>query len=265
MATQSMTGGLIDRADDELESRQRHSGKPLRVNVGSRERALSFMAGLALSIVGMRRRGLSRLWMAGAGGALLFRGASGHCATYSALHIDTSRAKRHAREAHAQQAFLIQRTPEELYGYWRDFQNLPEILSHVQSVRVIDERRSHWVVDAPRVAGGSIEWDAEITYDEPSSCIAWRSLPGADVESEGEIRFREVPGDRGTEVRVAIDYRPPAGKLGDWIATLSGVGARSQIRDDLRNFKRRMECGEVVTTEGQPHGTCGAVRRFLRG
>jgi uncharacterized membrane protein len=97
----------------------------------------------------------------------------------------------------------------------------------------------------------SVSWDAEIINDEPNRLIAWRSLEGATVDNAGSIRFVPTP-DRGTEVRVVLDYIPPAGKLGAGVAWMFGRGASSEIKEDLRRFKALMETGEVPTTEGQP-------------
>jgi uncharacterized membrane protein len=44
--------------------------------------------------------------------------------------------------------------------------------------------------------------------------------------------------------------------LGKWIAALFGENPERQVREDLRNFKRVMELGEIPTIQGQPHGTC---------
>src|SRR5207249_522508 len=146
--------------------------------------------------------------------------------------------------------------PWELYEYWRKLENLPSIMSHLKEVRAIDEKRSHWIAKAPSLAGGSVEWDAEIINDEPNALIAWRSLPGADVDNAGSVRFVPAPGDRGTEVKVVIDYIPPAGKVGSWVAKLFGEEPQQQIMEDLRKFKRVMETGEFATTKGQPRGSC---------
>jgi uncharacterized membrane protein len=148
----------------------------------------------------------------------------------------------------------INRSPWDLYQFWRNFDNLPRFMKHVKSVNVIDEKRSHWVVDGP--AGKSVEWDAEIINDEPNALIAWRSLANATVDNAGSVRFVPGPEGRGTEVRVVIDYIPPAGVVGKWVSMLFGKNPESEIREDLRRFKRVMETGEVPTTEGQPRGTC---------
>jgi uncharacterized membrane protein len=126
----------------------------------------------------------------------------------------------------------------------------------LKSVQVLSDGRSHWVAKAPSIIGGQVEWDAEITADEPSSKIAWRALPGGDVEHTGSIQFSRAPGDRGTKVRIDLEYQPPAGQIGRWVAKIFGEEPDQQIRDDLRNFKRMMEIGEVLTTIGQPKGTC---------
>jgi uncharacterized membrane protein len=146
----------------------------------------------------------------------------------------------------------INRTPEELYKFWRDFQNLPRFMKHLESVQVTDDKRSHWTARGP--AGTRVEWDAEIFEDRPNELIAWRSLDGADVDNVGTVRFDRAPGGRGTVVRVNLQYRPPAGIIGKVVAKLFGEDPEWQIKDDLRRFKQVMETGEVVTTEGQPAG-----------
>src|SRR5262245_8383761 len=110
------------------------------------------------------------------------------------------------------QSVTINRSPEELYRFWRDFQNLPRFMKHLESVRATGDRRSHWVAKAP--AGRTVEWDAEVTEDRPNELIAWRSLEGADVDSVGSVRFIRAPGGRGSIVKVEMRCSPPAGVVG---------------------------------------------------
>ena len=240
--------------------------QPAGVNVAGAERAVSVAAGAVLTLLGGSRRNLPGLLVAGLGGGLLYRGVTGHCPLYSTLEIDTAAGGGDLtqRGIHVEQAFLINKSAEELYGFWRNFENLPRIMKHLKSVEVIDEQRSHWTARAPRIAGGQVEWDAEITRDAPNSLIAWQSLPGADVDHAGSITFAPTTGDRGTEVHVSMNYVAPAGRAGTWIATLFGDAPEQQIHESLRNFKRLMECGEVVTTEGQPRGACMGLGKLFR-
>ena len=145
-------------------------------------------------------------------------------------------------------SLIINRAPEELYRYWHDFENLPNIMKHLESVRVRDERRSHWVAKAP--AGMSVEWDAEITEDRPNELIAWRSVEGSQVENSGSVRFEPAPGGRGTIVRVEINYTPPGGALGALVAKLFGEEPGQQAQESLRSFKQLVETGEVVVSDG---------------
>lgn len=240
------------------------------VNLGRHERVVSLCSGAILAALGLARRSLPGLLIAGIGGVMVHRGATGHSYAYSALGYDTPEPRRDRRpraqgsgRIHIEQALLVNRSPEELYRFWRDVENLPRIMTHLQTVRVIDDRRSHWVAKAPRLAGGSVEWDAEITADEPNRRIAWRSLPSSQVETSGEIRFGKALGDRGTEVHVTMAYAPPAGRLGHVLASLAGENPRRVVREDLRNLKRLMEVGEILTIVGQPHGTCtGQGKRY---
>lgn len=166
------------------------------------------------------------------------------------------------------QAVTINRPPEMLYEFWRDFQNLPRFMKHLESVEIIgtkatvpgdgDQSRSgankltHWVAKGP--AGTKVEWDAEILEDRANEMIAWRSLEGADVDNIGSVRFESAPGGHETIVRVRLQYNPPAGVIGATVARLFGEDPAWQIKDDLRRFKQIMEAGEVITTEGQSAG-----------
>lgn len=227
-------------------------------NLGTGERIVSGAAGSILALLGLSRRDWPGLLIASVGGALIYRCATGHSPAYEAMGIDAmSDGEKQRRGTHITQSFLINKSPEELYRWWRNFENLPQAMQHLEAVQVLDERRSHWIARAPSLYGGKVEWDAEITVDEQNQRIAWSSLPEADIEHRGEIRFTTVPGDRGTKVQVVLDYRPPAGQVGRLLAWLAGEEPAQQIRDDLRNFKRLMEVGEILTVSGQPHGTCG--------
>ena len=225
-------------------------------NVGDTERTISTAAGAVLAIAGLARRGLPGLVMAAVGGGLIYRGVSGWCYLYEALGMNTATGESPAAAPtdyfehgiHVEESFTINKSPWELYQYWRNFENLPRIMSHLESVLVIDDKRSHWVAKAPAIAGGTVEWDAEIINDEPNALIAWRSLENADVDNAGSVRFVPAADGLGTDVKVVIDYIPPAGRVGKWVAKLFGEAPDQQIRDDLRKFKRVMETGDSATS-----------------
>lgn len=237
-----------------------------RVNVGDGERAVSVAAGSVLAVLGISRKSVPGLLIAGVGAALAYRGATGHCPAYDALGMDTAHESGgqaggrsediSERGVHVEQSFLINRPARDLYAFWRNFENLPRIMSHLESVTTSGDGKSHWVAKAYGPLNRRFEWDAEITHDEPDKLIGWRSLGGADIENAGQIRFGPALGNRGTDVHVFIDYVPPAGRLGHWIASMLGQNPRRVVREDLRNFKRIMEIGEIPTIIGQPHGTC---------
>ena len=152
------------------------------------------------------------------------------------------------REIRVRRAITVKRPREEVYSFWRDFRNLPRFMDHVEQVQVTDDRRSHWKAKAP--AGMSIEWDAETVEDRPNELIAWRSVPGSQVDNAGTVRFVPAAGNRGTEVHVDLRYSPPGGAIGAAIAWLFGESPDQQVYDDLRAFKQIIECGEVVVSEG---------------
>jgi uncharacterized membrane protein len=154
---------------------------------------------------------------------------------------------------HIAQACTIEASADDLYRFWRNLANLPLFMAHLESVTASSDKNSHWKAKGP--FDKEVEWDAEIISDEPGRVIAWRSLQGADVENAGSVRFKET-GDRGTEVRVVIDYIPPAGKLGSVLAKLIGEDPSANLKEDLRRLKRLVETGEIANNHG-PRGTCG--------
>jgi uncharacterized membrane protein len=156
------------------------------------------------------------------------------------------------RGQRVQQSITINRSPEECYRFWRDLERLPAFMQHLESVQVTDERHSHWRARGP--AGTSVEWDAEITEDQPGQLLGWRSVKGSKVENAGTVRFTPAPGGKGTIVQVQLRYQPPAGLAGVMIAKLFGEEPSQQIKMDLRRFKQLIETGEIPTTHGQPSG-----------
>jgi uncharacterized membrane protein len=147
---------------------------------------------------------------------------------------------------HLRESVTINRSPGELYQFWRNFENLPRFMNHLHEVQQTSNDQSRWIVSGP--LGTRLEWTAEIINETPNKLIAWRSLEGGDVDSAGTVRFETTPDGRGTIVKVEMEYRPPAGKLGAAVAKFLGAGAAKQVAVDLHRFKQLMETGEVART-----------------
>lgn len=154
----------------------------------------------------------------------------------------------HTGTIRVEQVTTVNRPIEEVYQFWREFQNFPRFMRHLESVQIQNDRRSRWRAKGP--AGVTVEWEAEMIEDRPAEWIAWRSLEGSDVPNSGSVRFRRAPGARGTELRVQMEYNPPAGRLGRGIAWLLGADPEGQIREDLRRCKQILETGEIPLSEG---------------
>ncbi len=160
---------------------------------------------------------------------------------------------------HAQATCIVNKPPDQVYAFWRDFQNLGRFMTHLESVQDLGDGRSHWKAKGP--AGMSVEWDATIIADVPGSLITWRSIEGSDVDNAGAVRFERAPGDRGTIVRVNIEYYPPMGVVGATAAKLFGEEPEQQLDDDLRRFKQMLEVGEVVVSDATLLGTGYTTQR----
>lgn len=223
----------------------------LNINVPQPERYGSMIAGAGLAAWGLSRRSLGGLLIAVVGGALIRRGVTGHCMLYENLGINsrqlqTESGVRGNKGIKVIKSVVVSRPRDEVYRYWRNLENLARFMEHVESVREIDERRSAWVVRGP--LGHDVEWNAEILTDRPNELIAWQSLPGAEVQNAGSVWFEQVSGGSATEVKVALQYQPPAGVLGATVAKFLGEAPEQQLENDLAKFKTLIEQGQSAAS-----------------
>ena len=206
----------------------------------------ALLGGGTLALVGLTRRSRSGIALAAAGGLLAYVG---------------SRVNSAASPAVARTSLILNTSPEEAYRFWRNFENMPLYMPHLESVNKIGERTYRFTSRTP--AGGQIRWDAEIYTDRPSELIAWRSLPGSDVGVEGSVQFRRASGDRGTLVLASLHFTPTPGGAGSAARLLSKAGT-FVLRQNLRRAKALIETGEIPTTDGQSHGPRSAAVGVLR-
>lgn len=230
-------------------------------NVGETERWLSLIGGSSLLAYGLSRRDKAGLSLAALGGALMWRGVSGHCATYQVLGLNTTerglskgtgarKGVPYELGIRVDHEIHINKPAEELYNFWRQLENLPRFMEHVESVKEIDDRVSHWVARGP--AGWNVDWDAEIVNDIPNKVIGWRSLEGSHVDVGGAVRFEPVNEGAATQVKISLQYNPPAGSLGKWVAKMFGEDPERTIYEDLARFKELMETGNIKKPAVKP-------------
>jgi uncharacterized membrane protein len=230
----------------------RRSGKggdeAARVNVGRAERLASGVAGSLLLGYSLRKKRMRAL-LVPVGVGLLKRAVTGHCEVNAAIGRNSAKDDAtvldrlaHGEGTRIEQAVTIARPRDELFQFWRQFDNLPRFMDNLEAVTILDSRRSHWVAKGP--LGTRVEWDAEIDYEVPDELISWRSLPGSEVQQIGSVQFTPAHGG-GTEVRTVLRYATPAGQAGDALAHILGDDPSRQVADDLRRFKQVMEAGEM--------------------
>jgi uncharacterized membrane protein len=194
--------------------------------------------GGALAFYGVSRRNLSGAGMAALGGLLVYHGIRGTRETSRPIHVERS--------------FTIMRPVEEVYQFWRNFENFPRFMQHLKSVRNTGERTSRWEAYAPM--GMTVSWDAEVSDERPNEYLVWRSLPGASIPNRGSVEFRTSHQGSATVILVAIDYAAPGGKFGSILAKMFGEEPEIQVREDLRRLKQLLEAGEIPTVDGQSSG-----------
>jgi uncharacterized membrane protein len=239
----------METTNTETDSPRQEQRKQRRVNVGPAERQASMIGGAALALSGLtslsKRRYLPGLAMMVAGGMFLYRGKTGHCDLYQSLGVDTIHTS--STGLRLEKLLTINRPPQQVYEFWRNLENLPRFMQHLKSVQVTGEKTSHWKAKGP--GGVSAEWDAEMMDDYPGQQISWHSVGSAALPNKGRVEFKEAPGERGTEVKVSIDYYPPGGAAGRAAARLAQLLTAQQLEEDLKRLKQILETGEIATAE----------------
>ncbi len=228
----------------------RSRGSASDINLGDVDRWVSLIGGGALAVYGLTRGTLGGLALAALGGALAYRGATGHSHLYACLGVSTV-GERHGPQAsvragqgvRVEKAITIDRPPAELYRFWRSLENLPRFMRHLKTVKRLSHLHSRWVARGP--LGLGLAWDAEVITENEPEVIGWRSLPGSAVETAGSVHFNYATDGHGTEVRVELKYDPPGGRWGSSLARLIGDDPEKEIEEDLRHFKQMVEAGEM--------------------
>lgn len=218
-------------------------------NIPDPERIGSLAAGAGLLLYGLSRRSLGGVLLALLGGAFIHRGATGHCAVYQQLGVNSRKLNPETgvpgnKGIKVVKSITVARRRDEVYRYWRNLENLPRFMEHVESVREIDSLRSAWVVKGP--LGHDVKWNARIISDREGEMISWESLPGAEVQNAGSVWFESI-GAGSTEVKVSLQYLPPAGVIGAAVAKFFGEAPDQQLENDLARFKTLIESENVGT------------------
>ena len=236
-------------------TQQSQANQMAMVNVPQNERTISLIGGSVLTVLGVvvaitRRNPVGAL-IALVGGGMVYQGTTGHSPLYRLM--GSNRAVRtnpqsvsvpHEQGEHVVAVVTINRPVEELYPIWRNFQNLANIMSHIEKVDISDDTHSRWTVKVP--AGMFVSWDAEIINEVKNEVIGWRSLHNAQVANAGSVRFRPAPYEKGTEMRVTLEYVAPGQRLGVAVAKWLGQNPEQQLQDDLERFKMYIESGAFI-------------------
>jgi uncharacterized membrane protein len=152
-------------------------------------------------------------------------------------HSDTRQRLGGSRGVHVDASITIRRPLVEVFRFWRDFENLPKFMEHLDEVSVRELGISHWVATGP--AGLRIEWDARLINEVDNKLIAWQSLEGSMIATAGSVNFSETV--LGTTLRVRFQYDPPGGKLSAAVARLFGEEPNQTVQQDLARLKRILE------------------------
>ena len=212
-------------------------------NIGELERNLSVVGGAGLILGGLARRGIGGLILAGLGALFLERGVSGRCRVYQRLGVSSAKSDRPGVPDNlgikVEKEITINRPVSDVFEFWKDLRNLSQHLEFIERVDLLEGKKSHWV--ARGFAGSKFEWDAEVINEHPNALLAWESVPGAQVQNAGSVRFEPVQDGHATHVRVSLAYNPPGGVFGAIGARIFSQSVEDQIERDLRKLKMILE------------------------
>lgn len=237
------------------------------MNLSANGRTMSLVGGIALLTFALLQRNKLSLPAFLGGLGLLYHSTTGNSPINSVLNRNTavnsnsqSVSVPHEQGIHVERAITIDRPVEDLYNFWRDPANMPQVMGYVESIEPIGKNRTHWTIKSP-VGGMKVEFDSEIYTDTPNEVISWRSLPGSQVQNAGSVRFKPAPAGRGTEVHLKVEFVPPGSPLAQVVLKLFGDVPNQFFAQSLRELKQMMETGEKATTEGQTSGRKDEVRQ----
>lgn len=211
--------------------------RTLEYNVSERERVFSLLSGGVLlwkSLGG--KKGLSFPKMLTAG-FLLYRGITGNCPAYTAM--GRPKLANPVKNLNIRISLLINKPVKEVYNYWRNLENLPAFISHLENVKNINDTLSRWTAVIPGHLG-KIVWEAQIVKEEENRLIAWQSLADSQIQNAGKVTF-EAAGRKVTEMSVYITYHAPMGVAGNLLFKLLNPQFEKILDADIRNFKAHFE------------------------
>ena len=219
-------------------------------NVGVTERIFCIVGGMGMMAVSMTRQGTQRAALLSGGGVMLYRGIVGRCPVFSLLGVSTAESSKELEERlfagkgiTVEKSIVVDRPVHEVYRFWRNLSNLPRFMSHVESVKVLDDKHSYWVIRGP--LNTKFEWEAEIFHEKQDEWIAWKSVDQYRFPNTGTIRFTPVKGKQGpaTELRITFAYKPPGGVVTRQISNFFKKEPGSVLDGDLLRFKEIIETG----------------------
>ena len=215
----------------------------VQANVSTIERILMVAAGGYLLYSGLSGKNKS-VAQSLAGGTMLARGISGYCPVYDAVGKG---GKMKSSNVNIRTSVSINKPVEEVYAFWRNLENLPKFMQHLDSVVEKDKVTSHWTATGPGGIG-KLSWDAHILMDEKNNMLSWHSLPESTVDNAGKVLFKDN-GTGGTALDVTISYHAPLGVAGEAAAKLLNPFFEKMVKSDIQSLKTYLEIGENQKTE----------------
>jgi Polyketide cyclase / dehydrase and lipid transport len=161
----------------------------------------------------------------------------------------------------AEASVIVQANPSTTWAYVSNYQNFDKFMSNVNEVKMLDSYQSEWHMSGP--LGIPVSWKAMTTENSAPSRLAWKSTEGS-LENDGFISV--APEGNGSRVTVHVNYNPPLGAIGEFVATLF-KDPQAMLEHDLTQLDALISNGGSLneTKVGSSTGMNGYDRVAERG
>jgi uncharacterized membrane protein len=132
---------------------------------------------------------------------------------------------------------VICRPIQDVYGFYRDFTNLPRFIGDVVAVEHVGDRTYRWVVSGP--IGARLRLAVTITEQRVNRLIRYETR--GPLRARWQLEFAADNDSGATRVREQLTM--PLGPIGRSMLALIGKFPDKEVRANLNRLKLLLESG----------------------
>ncbi|RKF25311.1 cyclase [Micromonospora globbae] len=145
----------------------------------------------------------------------------------------------------------VERPVADVFGFYRDLENLPRFLGDVTEVRRTGPATYRWTVVGP--LGVRVRSTIRLTEARADELIRYETTGPPGLRARWTVHF--TPGPGRTEVHQVL--ATPLGAVGHALLRLVGKPPGAEVAANLRRLKQVLETGVVTDTDHAVAGKFG--------